>query len=376
MMPPHFPSPLFEPEPQSRRPQRILIIKPSSLGDVTHALPVLRLLRRKWPAAQISWLVAPYCAGLLEGHKDLDEVILFDRRRFGTAWKSPSAGLELIRFKRDLRRRKFDLVIDLQGLLRSGWLAFYTGAPVRIGFANAREFAPLFYTHRVPIEDVEQHAVDRYLKIAAALGCETSPVEFDFPLTDADREYVDSIIPAEPFAVLLPGTNWPTKRWPAEHFEELVEPLRERFGLASVLAGGADAAELAPQIPGALNLAGRTSLPQLVALLQRASLVVANDSGPMHIAAALGRPLVTMFGPTNPVRTGPYGRPECVVELELPCSPCYRRYCAHQSCLRWLSIEPVLEAAQGQLAPHASSASTFAAQMKSFSDSPPTECVE
>ena len=116
-------------------PQRILIIKPSSLGDVTHALPVLHLLRKRWPNAKISWLVAPYCSGLLEGHPDLDEVILFDRRRFGTAWKNPSAGLDLIRFKRDLRHRNFDWVIDLQGLFRSGWLAWFTRAPAVLGGA-------------------------------------------------------------------------------------------------------------------------------------------------------------------------------------------------------------------------------------------------
>ena len=174
-------------------PSRILLIKPSSLGDVTHALPILHLLRKKYPNAKISWLVAPYCSGLLEGHPDLDEVILFDRRRFGTAWKNPAAGLDLIRFKRDLRRRQFDWVIDLQGLFRSGWLAWFTRAPVRIGFANAREFAPFFYTHRIPIATMEQHAVDRYLRIALAVGCEDSPVEFPFALTDSDRALVRQI---------------------------------------------------------------------------------------------------------------------------------------------------------------------------------------
>jgi lipopolysaccharide heptosyltransferase I len=331
-------------------PQRILIIKPSSLGDVTHALPVLSLLRRRWPEARISWLVAPACAGLLEGLSTLDEVIVFERRRFGTAWRNPAAGLDLIRFKRDLKRRGFDLVIDLQGLFRSGWLAWQTGSPVRIGFANAREFAPLFYTHRVLIDSLDQHAVERYLKIARALGCDDGPVEFHFPVTDEHRRYIDSLIPAaERFAVLLPGANWETKRWPAEDFEAMVEPLRKRFGLRSVLVGGPDAQELASRIPSALNLAGKTNLPQLVALLERASLVIANDSGPMHIAAALGRPLVTLFGPTNPIRTGPYGRSDSVVRVNIYCSPCYSRRCSHQSCMGWLAVDQVLKTAEAQL---------------------------
>ncbi len=249
-------------------PRRILIIKPSSLGDVTHALPILKLVRRKWPHAQISWLVSPACAGLLDGRDDLDEIIIFDRRRFGTAWRNPAAGLDLLRFRRDLRTRGFDLVIDLQGLLRSGWIAWETAAPVRIGFANAREFAWLFYTHRVSIDTMEQHAIDRYLKIAEAIGCATSPVDFDLRAAAADRAYIDSLIPlGRRFAVLLPATNWPSKRWPIERFADLVDPLKQRFGLQSIVAGGADAIELAAQIPNVLNLAGKTTIPQLLALL-------------------------------------------------------------------------------------------------------------
>src|SRR5436190_10397727 len=116
-------------------PSNILIIKPSAIGDVVHALPVLNLVRRRWPGARITWLVTPACAGLLEGHPQLDEVIRFERRRFGRGWRDPSALLGLWRFTRELRARRFDLVIDLQGLLRSGWLAWQTRAPVRVGFA-------------------------------------------------------------------------------------------------------------------------------------------------------------------------------------------------------------------------------------------------
>jgi lipopolysaccharide heptosyltransferase II len=208
----------------------------------------------------------------------------------------------------------------------------------------------VFYTHRVPIDTMEQHAVDRYLKIAAALGCDSQPIEFRFPTTDADRQAVESLLPqGERIAVLMPGANWITKRWPAEHFAALVEPLKERFGLSSVIAGGKDAAEVAGQIPGAIDLTNKTTIPQLVALLERADLVIANDSGPMHIAAALNRPLVTLFGPTNPVRTGPYARPDSVVRANIDCAPCYRKQCPHQRCLRELGIEPVLAAVEKQL---------------------------
>jgi lipopolysaccharide heptosyltransferase I len=329
---------------------RILIIKPSALGDVVHTLPVLNLLRRRWPNAHISWLINPSFASLIDRHPQLDEVILFERRRFGRSWRDPSAAVGFLKFTGSLRTRQFDLVLDLQGLFRSGWLTFKSRAPVRVGFANARELAHLFYTHRVYIGSPEQHAVERYLKMAEFIGCGRAPVEFNFATTDEDRSSVEQLLGSTTnYAVLMPGTNWETKRWPVEHFAALVEPLRERHGLESVVAGGPDVANLAARMPGTINLVGKTNLRQLTALLERAAVVIANDSGPMHIAAALNRPLVTPYGPTNPVRTGPYGRMDTVVRLDIPCSPCYSRKYSHRSCLRWLGPGPVLELANNQL---------------------------
>lgn len=327
-------------------PQRILLIKPSAIGDVVHALPVLNLLRRHWPAAKISWLVTPACAGILDRHPMLDESIIFDRKGYARWWRHWPTWRRLGQLNRELRERQFDLVIDLQGLFRSGWLAWQTRSPIRIGFANAREGAPLFYTHRVPIDTPEQHAISRYLNVLEAIGCPTSPVEFPFAVDDADRRHVAELLGSDrPFAVLLPGTNWVTKRWPVEHFSQLGRMLRERHGLATVVAGSPAERELGNHVADALNLCGRTNLRQLVALLERSALVVANDSGPMHIAAALGRPMVTLFGPTNPIRTGPYGRDDTVIRLDIPCSPCYSRTCSHQSCLRQLTpdgVEPLV----------------------------------
>jgi lipopolysaccharide heptosyltransferase I len=336
--------------PLDADPRRILIIKPSAIGDVVHTLPVLSLLRRRWPKARIEWLVTPGCAGLLEGHPLLDEIVLFDRRRYAGLWRDPRGAWGLFGFTRDLKQRGYDLVLDLQGLLRSAWLAWKTECPLRVGFSQAREFAPIFYTHRIGVGSAEQHAVDRYLKLAAAIGCGAGPAEFPLSVSDKDRAAVAGRLPAGPFAVLLPGTNWPTKRWPTAQFAALVEPLRQRLGLASVVAGGAADRVLAMQISGATDLTGQTTLGELVALLDRASLVIANDSGPMHIAAALGKPLVALFGPTNPIRTGPYGRADSVLRVDIPCSPCYSRRCSHKSCLAWLTTRPVLALAEAQMA--------------------------
>jgi heptosyltransferase-1 len=332
-------------------PRKILIVKPSAIGDIVHTLPVLNLLRCKWPEAHISWLVGSAFADLLRGHPQLDEIIMFDRKRLGRGWYDPREAIRLAKFLRDLGKRQFDLVIDLQGLHRSGWMAFFTRAPVRVGFANAREWAHLFYTHRVPVDSIEQHAIGRYLTVTDALGCGREPVKFEFATDEKDRAHVDSLIGGiGKFAVLLPGTNWVTKRWPVEKFAAMVKPLKERFNLASVVAGGPDEVELGKRIPADVDATGKTSLRELVALLQRAELVIANDSGPMHIAAALGKPLVSVFGPTNAVRTGPWGRTESVISVEIPCRPCYSRKCSHISCMKFLEIEPVLSLAAEQLA--------------------------
>jgi lipopolysaccharide heptosyltransferase I len=330
-------------------PRRILLIKPSAIGDVVHALPILNLLRRRWPEAHISWLVTPICAGLLESHPQLDEIILFERHRYAKFWRKPELMIELAELTRELRHGKFDLVVDLQGLFRSGWLTYQTRAPIRVGFTNAREFAWLGYTHQVPV-DIDQHAVDRYLAITELLGCGRGPVEFVFATNDVDRQFAAHLTNGvERYALLFPGTNWATKRWPVAHFAAMVEPLQQRFGLKSVVGGSSGEQQIASQVRGALNLAGKTNLRQLTALIEGADLVISNDSGPMHIAAALNKPLVALFGPTNPTRTGPYLREDSVVRLDIPCSPCYARRCVHQSCLRWLSVDAVLHLVEDAL---------------------------
>lgn len=338
MTPLEFPTP----------PRRILIIKPSAIGDIVHALPILNLIRRRWPDAHVTWVVTPACAGMVERHPQIDEVILFERNRYSSFWRNPRSALAMRRFFRKLRKRSFDLVIDLQGLFRSGWFAWQSGAPVRIGFANAREFATLFYTHRVESSWAD-HAIERYLCVARALGCGEQPLEFKFAVDDQDRAAAGVLLPNRPFAVLVPGANWETKQWPAERFAAIVEPLRERFGFESVVVGSAADGPLAARIDGAIDLTGRTNLRQLVAVLERASLVIAGDTGPMHIAAALGRPLVALYGPTDAVLTGPFRRLDTVVQLDISCRPCFSRKCSHQSCLRWLDVEPVLKVAEEQM---------------------------
>ena len=331
-------------------PNRILLIKPSAIGDVVHALPILNLLRSAGRRRiSVGWSRRDI-AGMLEGHPQIDEVILFERHRYAKLLARSGDVHGAASTHPSVAPGKFDLVIDLQGLFRSGWLTYQTRAPIRVGFSNAREFAWLGYTHRVPVETMEQHALERYLSITELLGCGREPVEFVFATSDADREFAANLTNGiDRFALLFPGTNWPTKRWPVVHFADLVEPLQQRFGLRSIVGGSTGEAQLASQIRGAVNLAGKTNLRQLTALIERADLVISNDSGPMHIAAALGKPLVALFGPTNPIRTGPYLHEECVVRLDIPCSPCYAGRCVHQSCLRWLGVDAAINAVERAL---------------------------
>lgn len=336
------------------QPSNILIIKPSSIGDVVHTLPIWSVLRKRFPAAKITWLIAPACAGIVEGLPGI-ELLQFDRKNWGKAWRSPSAARDLLAFQRALRDRHFDLVLDVQGLFRSGWFTWKTRSPMRVGFANAREMAWLFYTRRVDVGPTEQHAVDRYLKLLDAIGCPADTVEFPLPITDRDRQRSRELCgDGSPYAVLCPGANWPTKRWPAAQFAQLVTPLRQRWGLRTIVAGGPGDRRLGEEITGGLNRCGETSLMELAAMTEGASVVVTNDSGPMHIAAALKRPLVAVFGPTNPVRTGPYGMPGSIVRANVACSPCYRRECPRPRCMDELGPEAVLSAIERQISSAAS----------------------
>jgi len=341
-----------------RQFRRVLLIKPSSLGDVLHAVPVLWAVRRRYPRARISWLVASPFAPLIENHPALDEVILFDRAEYGRVGRSPAVTADFIRFVADLRRRRFDLVIDLQGLIRSGFLAWASGAAVRIGFGQAREFAWAFYTHRIPPIRGEAHAVDRNFRVCELLGYEGTAIDLSIPVRPEARESLRAKLaelglqPGSEYLAVAPGARWETKRWPPEHFAAAIDAVHDRVGGRAVLLGSPAerplcdrVADLARSRP--LNLAGKTSLTELVAAVDGARVALSNDSGTKDVAVALGKPIVTVFGPTNPLRTSPYGRRGDLFQARLDCSPCYLRKfsrCRYDHrCMREVSPLPVAE---------------------------------
>ena len=309
------------------------------MGDIVLALPALSALRRNFPDAKISWLVRSEFAPLLKGHPHLDEIILFDRRFLGKAWVNPRAFVALSSLIRKLRSSEFDLVIDLQGLLRTALLSFLSGCKRRFGMANAREFAYIFYTDKIKQDRDSIHLVDYYLNIVKAAGVSLrqaqggkqnqtidTSVQFILPQTGAaDNSIADllksSNVNRSNYAVFVPGSAHDDKRWPAECFAELAGKVSSQFGFSIVAVGTAAEKDIVEQIKNLTNvpitnLAGVTNISELISLLRTAELVVSNDTGPGHIAAALGVPIVMIFGRSNPARVAPYGRNYCVAAVE------------------------------------------------------------
>lgn len=329
---------------------RILLIKLSSLGDVIHTLPTLEALRSLYPEGRLTWLVEDTYAPVLAGHPALDEVWPLTRPRLGN-----SGFLENIRGVLQtagrLREKPFVLVIDLQGLLKSAfWVALARGER-KLGYNHTREFSYLALTERLPPFDPEAHAVWRYLNMARHLGAPAMPPRFRLGLRPP--EDLSHLLPdaGRPLAVLHPGARWPTKLWPAAHWAQLAEWLLRQKSFQVVITGSPGDRQSVEEIVARaevplLNLAGRTSLAELAALLRQARLAVTTDTGPMHLAAALGTPVVALFGPTAPWRTGPFGYGHEVVRLLLPCSPCFRRRCPKPRCLTELPVSSAQEAVE------------------------------
>ncbi len=322
---------------------RILLVKLSSFGDVLHALPTLEALRAAFPEAHITWLVEAAYAPLLAGHPAMDEVWPVPRVRLSQKVGKDEL-LNLLRLMRRVRAARFDLVIDLQGLLKSAiWVALAKSFR-KVGYDRTRELSYLALTERIPPYDPEAHAVWRYLNVARYLGAPPTLPRFRLGLTPALPEFLRS--QDRPLVVLHPGARWPTKLWPGASWAHLGDWLIREKGLAVVITGSAADRNMAAQIiehmhEKAWNLAGRTTLAQLAGVMQKARLAVTADTGPMHLAAALGTKVVAIFGPTAPGRTGPFGAGHRVVRLGLECSPCFQRLCPEPRCLLDLTPEAV-----------------------------------
>ncbi len=339
-------------------PQRILIIKLGSLGDIVHALPAVAALRQQFPCARLTWLVKVSWASILEGNPDVDDIVSVD-----FSWKRWPHLVQV------LRNNRFDLVVDFQGLFRSGILGRLTGSTMRVGFAQAREGATWFYTHRVSLSVrqaakwrlLDMHAVDRNLAIARFLGAETSRPVFHLPQFSEDDGFIDGILQGaavethEHLVALAPWSRSVLKSWPLARFVEVAKDLVKLPNVRVIVLGGPSDQSFAKafqklESQGLVNLVGKLSLRQLPVLLRRMKLVVGNDSSLIHLAAGVEVPVLAILGPTHPKATGPYPlEKHRVLRTDLPCSPCGKRVCRNPQyldCLNSLTGISVVESVE------------------------------
>jgi len=323
------------------------------LGDVIHAIPVLRLLKQAYPSAAIYWWISAELSSLLESDPDLTGLFLFYRKKS----ESPFFWPTLVKELRRMRRMGFTHVIDLQSLARSGITAWLANGEVTIGLDDPREGASTFYDVRVPRPSYETHAIDwylqtlRYFNIQPHFGFEWLPSR-----ADAASKMKQAGV-REHRIILNPGAKWENKRWPVENFRELASHISRRFpDTQIVLLGGRSDYEITSGIRNGtdsiLDLTGTTSLWEMIEVIRGARLMITNDTGPMHIGAALRTPLVPLFGPTTPKRTGPYGQIERTLQTKLACVPCMKPECHNPNrleCLKALDTLTVLREVERRL---------------------------
>ena len=340
---------------------RILIVRLSALGDIVHAVPVLSAIRRHEPSAEIDWLVEESYAAVLGMVDGLRRRIIVRGRENGVRGRDVvfAGGSGYLKAAFYLRRQRYDVALDLQGLIKSAAWARVSGAGRVIGFApgHLREpHAVRLYTETVTPPEAP-HIIQKNLALAAHLGAQVSP--FTLPLSPEPSPTlsaaVQDAVGAARYAVLNPGAAWPNKRWPPARFGALAEALLHRFGLASFITWGPSERALAEEIVGASGGAARiappTEIADLAALLGGAALVVSGDTGPLHIAAAMGAPIVGLFGPTRPERNGPWDPDDEVISRAAQCQCHHKRQCLiGVPCINDISLDEVIQAVDRRLA--------------------------
>lgn len=333
--------------------ERFLILRMGALGDIVHTLPAVAALRESFPRAEIDWLVDRKWSPILDGNPDVNRVIPIDR----------SSARNVIATVHRLRAARYTTALDFQSLYRSAILARMSGAPRRVGFDSsyAREGgAALFYTEKVTPQ--RTHKVEHNLELVESIGARTKEVRFPLCSSPEATEHVDRVLAARgvnDFFVVSPGGGWGFKCWPAERYGALSRALSQRYGWRGVISFGPGERDLAeivrreacpPGRAGSLEpLAELFNLPQLIALLRRAKLFVAADTGPLHLASALGTPAIGLYGPTDPARNGPFSKHDVVVRNASPEETTYRRDKTPAPSMLSITVEQVLDAVARRL---------------------------
>jgi len=328
-----------------------------------HTLPFLEMLRKGFPGANIDWVVEEGASRIVEGHPALRQTIVSRRNSWMKHLKrdgNKSNTLnDILQFFSELRSCRYDLVIDMQGLFKSGVLVGLSRGDRKIGMSGSREGACLFLKEAPVQVNHDHHAIDRYLKVAEYLGCDTSGWDGRIPFFGTDRRSIERILDQDgrgtmPLVAINPMARWPTKLWGSEQFATLADRISDDSGCAVAFTGSTSDRHVIDHITGMmrtvpLNLAGRTDLKELAYLYTRVKILVTTDTGPMHIAAAMGCPVVALFGPTAPWRTGPYGSRHKVIRTGVGCSPCFKKECDHMICMKEITVDEVFEGVKEML---------------------------
>lgn len=323
---------------------RILIVKLSSLGDVFHALPAVHALKTGLNA-RIDWVVQTEYADCVRHFTDVTSVIPFHRHTFFR---------NLPRLLSDLRRERYDLLVDMQGILKSALILGLARGKRRIGPSFHREGTRLLYPEIAGPRNKNRHAIDENLDIIRHLG-----LPFAEPCFPIDIPAIP-LAESKPRIGIVPSSRWPSKNWPVSSFIIACQALQKHTFAHLFLFGSESDRTVTSAIAGAMkskvtDLAGRSSIVESMGLIKQMDLVITNDTGPMHVAAALNVPVVALFGPTDPVRTGPYGNIHCVLRAQdTPCSPCFKANCnkADHACMKNITPDAVVEAALELLRRH------------------------
>jgi heptosyltransferase-1 len=327
---------------------KILIVKMSSLGDVVHAIPLAKVLKNGISGCTIDWVVNEEYAELLKGNPHIDEVIPFKRKEWLTLTGFFKNIKEVKNFAMYLKKKHYDLVIDVQGLFKSALVVLMAAGKRDMGHSNAREFSPVFYHEKV-YGDPGLHAVERYLLFADKLGIkwQREELEFFIPFEKEDIAIVDSLLQKaslteKNFAVFCPFSRWETKMWDERNFHALGKMLNNK-GIGVVWTG-----EKGERLnrEAKNNFIGKLSIKQLYCLMKKSKFVVTCDSGAMHIAGAADANIFALFGPTSPEKTGPYtikGRAVVIKKDGVSCAPCFGRECDKQNACLEIKPEEVLQ---------------------------------
>lgn len=336
----------------------ILLVKLSAIGDVVHTIPVLEVLRDNFKDARIDWVIEEDSADLVKGHGALNNLIVSKRKSWQRRLiKGEKRVLtEVKEFIRRLRANEYDLVIDLQGLFKSALITGISRAKRKIGFTWGREGSSFFLTEPPYYADINIHALDRYLEGLKYIGCHINSWNGKIPIQSSDIQKVDEWakkegIDYERMIAINPVAKWKTKLWDSKKFALLCDWIQREEGYRVVFTGGEADKKYIDNIikltsTGAYDLSGKTTLKELAYLYSRCRALISTDTGPMHIASAMGCRVIGIFGPTAPWRTGPYGKGHRVVRNEISCSPCFKKRCSDMSCMSGISVGMVKDAVQ------------------------------